>query len=114
VTAYHVAPARGWLNDPNGLVHCAGRWHVFFQHNPDAARHGNIAWGHVSSTDLATWQEHPLAFRPQPAGPDRGGCWSGVSVVDGERVTVTSRSRPSAERAGLLPNLPGRHRDNSA
>jgi len=88
VTAYHVAPARGWLNDPNGLVHWAGRWHVFFQHNPVAARHGNIAWGHVSSTDLATWQEHPVAFRPQPAGPDRGGCWSGVSVVDGERVAA--------------------------
>ena len=88
MTRYHVAPARGWLNDPNGLVHWAGRWHVFFQHNPDEARHGNIAWGHVSSADLVTWQEQAVAFRPQPTGPDRGGCWSGVAVVDGDRVAV--------------------------
>ena len=88
MTRYHVAPSRGWLNDPNGLVHRAGRWHVFFQHNPDEARHGNIAWGHVSSADLVTWQEHSVAFRPQPDGPDRGGCWSGVAVVIGDRVAV--------------------------
>jgi beta-fructofuranosidase len=88
VTRYHVAPTRGWLNDPNGMIHRDGRWHVFFQHNPDEARHGNIAWGHVSSPDLVSWTEHPVAFRPQPGGPDRGGCWSGVSIVDGERVAV--------------------------
>ncbi|MEO7236545.1 MAG: glycoside hydrolase family 32 protein [Lapillicoccus sp.] len=88
MTRYHVAPRRGWLNDPNGMVHHAGRWHVFFQHNPDEARHGNIAWGHVSSVDLVTWLEHPVAFRPQPCGPDRGGCWSGVSVVVGDRVAA--------------------------
>ncbi len=88
MTQYHVAPARGWLNDPNGMIHRGGRWHVFFQHNPDEARHGNIAWGHVSSPDLATWTEHPVAFRPQPGGPDRAGCWSGVAVVDGDRVAV--------------------------
>jgi beta-fructofuranosidase len=88
VTRYHVAPTRGWLNDPNGMIHRDGRWHVFFQHNPDEARHGNIAWGHVSSPDLVAWTEHPVAFRPQPGGPDGGGCWSGVAVVDGERVAV--------------------------
>ncbi|MEP6629900.1 MAG: glycoside hydrolase family 32 protein [Lapillicoccus sp.] len=88
MTRYHVAPRRGWLNDPNGMVHHAGRWHVFFQHNPDEARHGNIAWGHVSGADLVTWREHPVAFRPQPDGPDRGGCWSGVSVVVGDRVAA--------------------------
>ncbi len=88
MTSYHIAPRRGWLNDPNGMVHHAGRWHVFFQHNPDEARHRDIAWGHVSSADLVTWSEHPVAFRPQPGGPDRGGCWSGVSVVVGDRVAV--------------------------
>jgi beta-fructofuranosidase len=88
MTRYHVAPARGWLNDPNGLVHWGGRWHVFFQHNPDEARHGNIAWGHVSSSDLVTWLEHPVAFSPQPDGPDRGGCWSGVCVQDAGRVAA--------------------------
>jgi len=88
MTRYHVAPTRGWLNDPNGMIHRGGRWHVFFQHNPDEARHGNIAWGHVSSPDLVAWTEHPVAFRPEPGGPDSAGCWSGVSVVDGDRIAV--------------------------
>lgn len=83
--AFHIRPTRGWLNDPNGMVHWGGRWHVMFQHNPAAARHADIAWGHVSSPDLASWSEHPVAFSPTPGGPDRGGCWSGVAtVVEGD------------------------------
>lgn len=77
-TSDHLRPARGWLNDPNGMVHRDGRWHAFFQHNPDRAVHDQIAWGHASSTDLLRWREHPVAFRPTPAGPDASGCWSGV------------------------------------
>lgn len=80
-TRLHIAPRRGWLNDPNGVVYHQGRWHVFFQHNPAKAQHGNIHWGHVSSPDLLTWTEHPVAFGPQPGGPDRGGCWSGVFMA---------------------------------
>ena len=74
---FHVRPARGWLNDPNGVTRHRGRWHVFYQHNPARAQHGDIAWGHVSSGDLVRWTDHPVAFGPQPGGPDRGGCWSG-------------------------------------
>lgn len=77
-TGFHLRPARGWLNDPNGMVHHEGRWHVFFQHNPDRAVHDQIAWGHASSDDLLHWHEHPVAFRPCPDGPDAHGCWSGV------------------------------------
>ncbi len=80
VPVLHVRPARGWLNDPNGTVRHAGRWHVFFQHNPSRAQHGDIAWGHVSSADLVRWTAHPVAFSPTPGGPDRGGCWSGASL----------------------------------
>ena len=79
----HPRPARGWVNDPNGLVHAGGRWHVFFQHNPDSARHDRICWGHISSADLVTWQEHPVALRPREGGPDAYGCWSGVVTLDG-------------------------------
>lgn len=87
-TTYHLRPARGWLNDPNGMVHHGGRWHVFFQHNPDAPVHHRIAWGHCSSADLVHWREHPVAFRPTPGGPDAFGCWSGVLVPGPERPTV--------------------------
>jgi beta-fructofuranosidase len=79
--ALHFAPARGWMNDPNGLIQWNGRVHLFYQHNPAGPVQENIAWGHASSTDLRTWQDHPLALEPDPAGPDRDGCWSGCAVA---------------------------------
>lgn len=78
----HPRPQQGWLNDPNGICYRDGRWHVFFQHNPDSARHAAITWGHVSSPDLLVWEEEPVALRPQPGGPDALGCWSGVMADD--------------------------------
>jgi len=80
---FHPRPARGWINDPNGLCYLDGRYHVFFQYNPDSARHHRICWGHMSSPDLVHWELHPVALRPQPGGPDALGCWSGVVTVDG-------------------------------
>jgi beta-fructofuranosidase len=85
---FHIQPARGWINDPNGMVVRDDRWHVFFQHNPAAAVHTDIHWGHVSSDDLATWTEHPMAFGPTPDGPDQRGCWSGVCLDLGDRVAA--------------------------
>ncbi|WP_298887366.1 glycoside hydrolase family 32 protein [uncultured Serinicoccus sp.] len=92
-TAYHLRPARGWLNDPNGMVFHDGRWHVFFQHSPQGPWHRQIAWGHASSSDLLRWREHPVAFTPQPGGPDSVGCWSGV--------LVTGLERPAAVYSGV-------------
>ncbi len=77
----HFAPARGWMNDPNGLVQWNGRLHLFYQHNPANPVHDSIAWGHASSADLWTWEDHPLALEPDPFGPDRDGCFSGCTVV---------------------------------
>lgn len=91
---YHIRPQRGWLNDPNGMTYHRGRWHVFYQHNPAAAVHGDIHWGHASSDDLVTWREHPVAFAPTPGGPDSLGCWSGVfldaEAADGEPFVAYS------------------------
>ncbi|MEL4358949.1 MULTISPECIES: glycoside hydrolase family 32 protein [unclassified Luteococcus] len=78
----HIRPAQGWINDPNGLVFHDGRWHVFFQFNPDEPRHGQIHWGHVSSDDLLTWREEPIALRPRPGTLDAVGCWSGCCTLD--------------------------------
>ena len=69
------------MNDPNGIIQWNGNVHLFYQHNPAGPVHENIAWGHASSTDLWTWQDHPLALEPDPAGPDRDGCYSGCAVV---------------------------------
>ena len=79
--ALHFAPARGWMNDPNGLIQWNGRVHLFYQYNPAGPVHENIGWGHASSTDLWTWQDHPLALKPDPSGPDRDGCYSGCAVA---------------------------------
>ncbi len=45
----HFTPARNWMNDPNGLVRHDGRWHLYFQHNPNGIDHGTVGWGHASS-----------------------------------------------------------------
>jgi len=79
--ALHYAPRQGWMNDPNGLIQWNGRVHLFYQHNPTGPAWENIAWGHASTTDLWTWEDHPLALEPGPAGPDRDGCFSGCAIA---------------------------------
>lgn len=59
----HFRPARNWMNDPNGLVFHDGRYHLYFQYNPEGATHGFMSWGHASSDDLQHWEEHPVAIR---------------------------------------------------
>ncbi|WP_330284769.1 glycoside hydrolase family 32 protein [Streptomyces sp. NBC_00588] len=79
---FRVRPTAGWTNDPNGPFRWRDRYHVFYQHNPDAPVHANIHWGHASSPDLAHWEHHPIALAPTPGGPDEAGCWSGCVVDD--------------------------------
>ncbi|MFC0675003.1 glycoside hydrolase family 32 protein [Brachybacterium hainanense] len=100
----HPRPARGWVNDPNGIMRIGDRWHLFFQNNPDSARHDRICWGHMSSPDLLGWTEHPVALRPQGGGPDSAGCWSGVGVLEkGVPTAVYSGVRaPHAPLAEVL------------
>jgi beta-fructofuranosidase len=91
------------VNDPNGLIEVDGTYHVFFQHNPYEPVHGHIHWGHVSSTDLLTWTEHPLALVPQPGTPDAAGCWSGCVTDDGGTPTAVLTAVPDhAWNAGAL------------
>lgn len=58
----HYSPPRHWMNDPNGLVFHDGRYHLYFQYNPYGVDHGNLSWGHASSTDLVNWEDHPVAI----------------------------------------------------
>ena len=78
---FHFLPPSGWLNDPNGLYHHAGETHLFYQHNPHAAEHHKIHWGHAVTRDLITWEHLPLALTPEEGGPDGDGCWSGGAVM---------------------------------
>lgn len=79
---YHYMPRRNWMNDPNGLLQWQGTYHLFYQHNPNAAVWGNMHWGHATSSDLVYWQQQPIALAPTPNSPDADGCWSGVIVND--------------------------------
>ncbi|MDQ0576641.1 glycoside hydrolase family 32 protein [Agromyces albus] len=78
---FHFVSPGGWLNDPNGVGQWDGIYHLFYQYNPDAPRHGQIHWGHATSADLVHWVDEPIALEPTP-GPDEDGCWSGVLVND--------------------------------
>ncbi len=94
----HPRPPRNWVNDPNGLVHHAGRWHLFAQHNPAATVGGDlICWWHADSTDLITWNDRGVALRPHPGDEtraDRDGVWSGNAIShDGRLVAFYSAFR---------------------
>ncbi len=77
---FHIAGVAGWINDPNGLCHYNGRYHVYFQHYPYGTDWGLMHWGHVSSADLITWRREPIALAPSLPG-DRDGVFSGSAVV---------------------------------
>jgi len=87
----HYAPAKGWMNDPNGLIHWQGRHHLFYQHNPDGTAFTNQHWGHASSVDLLTWTEHGSALFPGPpetAPYDATACFSGCAVEHDGGVSI--------------------------
>ncbi|MCU1574764.1 MAG: glycosyl hydrolase family 32 [Micrococcaceae bacterium] len=60
--ALHYTAENSWLNDPNGLIHHDGMYHLYYQNNPWGNVWGNMSWGHATSTDLLTWTEQPLAI----------------------------------------------------
>lgn len=60
--AMHFTPKTNWMNDPNGLIHHGGRYHLYFQYNPYGDDWGHMSWGHASSADLLEWTEHPVAL----------------------------------------------------
>ncbi|MFI4860441.1 MAG: GH32 C-terminal domain-containing protein [Phycisphaerales bacterium JB063] len=76
---YHFTSARGWLNDPNGLVYHDGAWHLYYQHNPFGTQWDNMTWGHATSDDLIHWRQQPIGLHPQNA---EDMAYSGSAVVD--------------------------------
>lgn len=94
--AFHFLPPRNWMNDPNGLIHFRGEYHLFYQHNPDAAVPRNIVWGHAASRDLVYWKHLPIALRPDKPY-DKDGVWTGCMVDD--------NGTPTAVYTGVHPEV---------
>jgi beta-fructofuranosidase len=95
---YHFLPEANWLNDPNGLIQWQGRYHLFYQHNPNGPFHGTIHWGHAASVDLVHWQHLPIALAPTPHGSDQDGVWSGCAVTnDGIPTILYTGFRPQVQ-----------------
>jgi beta-fructofuranosidase len=83
----HFTSRSGWINDPLGLTHDDGTYHLFFQHVPaGTVWDPGCAWGHATSTDLLHWAEQPVALSP---GDGDQGCWSGsVALPEPGRPVV--------------------------
>lgn len=77
--AYHYAPPKGWINDPNGLAYENGVWHLFAQHYPHEPACGPMHWIHATSTDLLSWQDQGIALYPDE---QLGTIFSGSGVID--------------------------------
>jgi sucrose-6-phosphate hydrolase SacC (GH32 family) len=75
---FHFTPETNWMNDPNGLIYYKGKYHLFFQHNPEGDQWGNMSWGHATSTDLINWNHLPVAISYSASH----GIFSGSAVVD--------------------------------
>jgi fructan beta-fructosidase len=84
---FHFTPAKGWMNDPNGMVFLNGQYHLFFQHYPDGTVWGPMHWGHATSSDLVQWKEQPIALYPDSIGM----IFSGSAVLDKNNTSGLGR-----------------------
>ena len=76
---YHFSPPENGFNDPNGLCYWQGKWHLFYQGQPEEGR-GH--WGHAISEDLIHWNDLPYALYPE----SEENCFSGTCFVEENRV----------------------------
>jgi len=70
----HFTPQRMWMNDPNGMIYHNGLYHLFYQYHPGSMIWGPMHWGHATSKDLLTWEEHDIALYPDQHGTMFSGC----------------------------------------
>lgn len=66
----HYKPTNGWFGDAMPL-YCNGRYHIYYTKLNEKNK---ICWGHISSTDLVNYTEHPDPFSKSSRGTDFTGC----------------------------------------
>jgi beta-fructofuranosidase len=98
---YHFMPKENWMNDPNGAIYYQNEFHLFYQHNPNEAKWGDIHWGHAKSKDLIHWEHLPIALYPSVEDHEEH-CYSGCAVIDGDTVKIFYTSVGSGARNASL------------
>ncbi|WP_110112115.1 sucrose-6-phosphate hydrolase [Bacillus sp. CGMCC 1.16541] len=84
---YHIYPQYGLMNDPNGLVHFNGEYHVFYQWYPYGPIHGMKHWAHVKSKDLVNWERLPVAITPTEEYESHG-AYSGGAIAKEDQALL--------------------------
>jgi beta-fructofuranosidase len=97
---YHAMPNTGWTNESYGLTWYNGKYHMFFQKNPNAPQLFFMHWGHLTSTDLVDWREERIALAPSP-GFDGFGVWSGTTILNHNEEPVVFYTGVDGVKAGI-------------
>jgi fructan beta-fructosidase len=100
---FHFSPVRNWTNDPCGLVYAFGRYHLFFQFDPEGDQWGHMSWGHATSPDLVHWSELPVAI------PEA----DGVMIFTGSSVVDANNSSGLCAKPGCVVSIYTGHRPKS-
>ncbi len=88
---YHFTGVESWINDPNGPVYHHGRYHLFYQFDPQIPdgkggwKRSSRCWGHAVSDDLVHWADWPVAIWPDTRY-DCDGVYSGNTFLHEGRI----------------------------
>ena len=85
---FHATAPGHWMNEPHAPLYFNGKYHLFYQHNPQGPYWGNLHWGHWVSDDLIHWRDQPAALAPNKDEVDPDGTWSGCAHYDENGLPV--------------------------
>lgn len=80
---YHFIPKNNWMNDPNGPIYYKGKYHLFYQCNPNDYHWDTMHWGHAVSEDLVHWMHLPMALAPSNELGETH-CFSGCATINNQ------------------------------
>jgi sucrose-6-phosphate hydrolase SacC (GH32 family) len=106
---YHFTGVESWINDPNGPIYHNGKYHLFYQFDPQVPdgkggwARSQRCWGHAVSGDLVHWQDWPVAVWPDTQY-DRNGIFSGNTLIHDGKIhgLYTGNVGERGETYGML------------
>ncbi|SES05576.1 Sucrose-6-phosphate hydrolase SacC, GH32 family [Salipaludibacillus aurantiacus] len=81
---YHLISPEHWMNEPHAPFYFEGKYHIFYQHNPQGPYWNHIHWGHAVSDDMIHWEDMPIALAPEGGSVSPDGVWSGDATFDAD------------------------------